>query len=220
MNNYQVRTISSSEILVKNKVLKNTYMLLGASLIWSGIISYIAMGLNVQPNLLVFLVGAYGSMFLVHALRNSALGIGAVFLFTGFMGYTLAPLLNAVLEFENGGNIISMSLLSTGVIFFALSGHVLTSKKDYSYLGGMLFVGMITAMLASIAGLLFNVPALHLAVSAMFILISSGMILFQTSQIINGGERNYLLATIGLYVTLYNLFVSLLRIFAAFSGKR
>lgn len=220
MHNYQVRAVSSSDILAKNKVLKNTYILLGMSLIWSGCIAYLAMGLNVQPNLLVFLVGAYGSMFLVHYLKDSALGIGAVFLFTGFMGYTLAPLLNAVLELSNGGNIISMSLMSTGIIFFGLSGHVLVSKKDYSYLGGMLFVGAMTAMLASIAGLLFNIPALHLAVSAMFILISSGMILFQTSQIINGGERNYIVATIGLYVSLYNLFVSLLRIFAAFSGRR
>ncbi len=221
MNRYQTRTSSLYDVQVKNKVLKNTYLLLSMSLIFSGAVAGVAMELNVQqPNLLVLLVGAYGSMYLVHALQNSALGIGAVFLFTGFMGYTLAPLLNSVLMFENGGNIITMSLFSTGVVFFGLSGHVLTSKKDYSYLGGMLFVGMITAMLAGFAAMLFNVPALHLAVSAAFVLISSGMILFQTSQIINGGERNYLIATIGLYVSLYNLFVSLLRIFSAFGGRR
>ncbi len=223
MNNYQVRSFSSSsaDVQVKNKVLKNTYLLLSMSLLFSAAVASIAMTLNVQqPNLLVLLVGAYGSMYLVYALKDSALGIGAVFLFTGFMGYTLAPLLNSVLMFENGGNIITLSLFSTGVVFFGLSGHVLMSKKDYSYLGGMLFVGMITAMLAGFAAMLFNIPALHLAVSGAFVLLSSGMILFQTSQIINGGERNYLIATIGLYVSLYNLFVSLLRIFSAFGGRR
>ncbi len=221
MNRYQIRTATSSDVLAKNKVLKNTYLLLGITLIFSGITAYVSMLMNVgHPNLIVLLVGVYGLMYLVHALKDNALGIVAVFLFTGFMGYTLAPLLNAILDFENGGDIITMSLFSTGVIFFGLSGHVLVSKKDYSYLGGMLFVGIITAILSSFAAMIFNIPALHLAISAAFVLISSGMILFQTSQIINGGERNYLIATIGLYVSLYNLFVSLLRIFAALSGRR
>ncbi|NQY42341.1 MAG: Bax inhibitor-1/YccA family protein [Legionellales bacterium] len=221
MNKYNITTLPSSDVVVKNKVLKNTYLLLSMTLIFSSITAYVSMLMNVtHPNILVMLVGVYGLMYLVHAFKDSALGIGAVFLFTGFLGYTLAPLLNFILEFENGGNIITMSLFSTGVIFFGLSGHALTSKKDYSYLGGMLFVGIITLMLASFGAMLFNIPALHLAVSSGFVLISSGMILFKTSQIINGGERNYLLATISLYVSLYNLFVSLLQIFAALSGRR
>ncbi len=222
MANYQINPLVQSDILIKNKVLKNTYFLLSLSLLFSAITAYgtIIFNLNLNPNLLVFFLGTYGLMFLVHALRNSALGIVAVFMFTGFMGYTLAPLLNTILSLGNGGNIIIMSLFSTGIMFLGLSGHVLVSKKDYSYLGGMLFIGIMTAMLSMLAAMLFNIPALHLAVSGAFVLISSGMILFQTSQIINGGERNYLIATIGLYVSLYNLFVSLLHIFSAFSGNR
>ena len=224
MANYRINSTSlvQTNTQIKNKVLKNTYFLLSLSLIFSGLSAFFTMqfNLNPAPNLIVFFLGAYGLMFLVHALRNSALGSVAVFMFTGFMGYTLAPLLNSVLALSNGGNIIIMSLFSTGVIFMGLSGHVLVSKKDYSYLGGMLFIGMMTAILSMLAAFLFNIPALHLAASAAVVLISSGMILFQTSQIINGGERNYLIATIGLYVSLYNIFVSLLHIFSAFSGHR
>jgi modulator of FtsH protease len=221
MLNNQPQALVKSDIQIKNDVLKNTYLLLSLSLLFSSATAYLAVTLNARhPGLIMLLVVTYGLMFLIHALKNSALGIAAVFLFTGFMGYALGPLLNYVLHLNNGGNIVIMSLFSTGVIFLGLSGHVLMSKKDYSYLGGMLFIGIATAILASFVGILFGLPLAHLASSALFILISSGMILFETSQIIHGGERNYILATVSLYVSLYNLFVSLLHIFSAFGGSR
>ncbi len=217
MSNHQIRTLTQADVQVKNAVLKNTYLLLSMTLLFSAATAYISMIYYLpHPGTLAFILGAYGLMFLTHALKNSALGILAVFAFTGFMGYTLGPLLNSVLALENGDSIIIMSMFSTGIIFLGLSGHVLVSKKDYSYLGGFLFIGIITAFLAMLAAILFNIPGLHLAVSSVFVLISSGMILFQTSQIINGGEKNYLLATISLYVSLYNLFISLMHIFSAF----
>jgi modulator of FtsH protease len=145
----------------------------------------------------------------------------AVFAFTGFMGYTLGPLLNMVTHnFANGSQIIMNAFGGTALIFFALSGYVLTTKKDFSFMGGFLAVGTIVALLAVVAGLFFHMTALHLAISALFVMLSSGWILWQTSAIIHGGETNYIRATIGLYVQLYNLFVSLIQLISAFSGNR
>src|SRR5262249_5236315 len=149
--------------------------------------------------------------FLVNALKNSALGVLAVFALTGFLGFTIAPMLNAVLSLSNGAQIVAASLGLTGAIFFALSGYALTTRKDFSYLCGFLFAGVTIAFVASLLGLFFHTPILQLAVSSVFVLISSGFILFQTSQIINGGERNYIMATVALYVQIYNLFISLLQ---------
>lgn len=222
MQNYPARAAASkAEIEIKNGVLRNTYLLLSMTLIFSAGIAYLSMVYNLpSPNLLIFFVGAYGLMFLTHALQNSALGLIAVFMFTGFMGYTLGPMLNGVMSIHNGDSIISLAFFSTGIIFLGLSGHVLMTKKDYSYLGGLVFIGFLTAILSSFAAVLFNIPALHLAVSAAFVLLSSASILYQTSKLVNGGERNYILATIGLYVSIYNLFVSLLHIYSSFSGNR
>jgi modulator of FtsH protease len=124
-----------------------------------------------------------------------------------------------VAHYTNGIQLVTTALGGTGVIFFALSAYVLTTKKDFSYLGGFLFVGMMVAFLAMIAGIFFQIPALQLVISAAFVLISSGLILFQTSEIIHGGETNYITATVGLYVSIYNLFVSLLNLLSAFSGR-
>jgi len=216
---YQV--ITDTDILLKNRVLKNTYLLLSMTLLFSMATATFAVVTHAPYlGLMLTLVGTYGLMFLVHALKDSELGLVAIFAFTGFMGYTLGPLLNSVLMLNNGENIIMMSLGGTGLIFLGLSGHALTSKRDYSYLGGFLFMGMMVAFLAMIVAVLFHIPALHLAISAVFMLISSGMILLQTSQIINGGERNYVLATITLYLSIYNVFVSLLQLLTAFAGRR
>lgn len=208
--------------LAINKVLKNTYMLLGLTMAFSSAMAAVATYTNAPPmHWILLLVGMYGLMFLTTALRNSAIGILSIFAFTGFMGYSLGPVLNSIINgFSNGSQIIMTSLGATGIIFFALSGYVLTTRKDFSYLNGFLFVVATTAMIGSIAGLFFQMPLLQLAISAAFVLVSSGVILMETSLIINGGERNYIMATVSLFVALFNLFISLLRIFAAFGGDR
>jgi modulator of FtsH protease len=208
-------------LLATNRVLRNTYLLLGLTFLFSALTAYFSWATNVAPmNPILLIVGMYGLMFLTQSLRNSPWGLLAIFAFTGFLGFTLGPILSFYTQtFSNGHQLIMMALGSTGLIFFALSGYTLTTRKDFSYLGGFLFVATMTAVLMMVAGFLFQVPMLFLAISALFVLISSGMILFQTSQIIHGGEKNYIMATITLYVSLYNLFLSLLQIFGAFNNK-
>jgi len=165
------------------------------------------------------LIGYFGLLFLTTKYSQSSTGLIFVFALTGFMGLTLGPILNMYLTFmSNGAELIMTALGGTGIIFLGLSGYVLTSRKDFSFLGGFLMVGILVAFLAGLGGMLFSIPALSLAVSAMFILLMSGMILYQTSEIIHGRENNYILATISLYVSIYNLFLSLLHILGAFSG--
>lgn len=216
-----VFTQSNDSVLATNKVLRNTYLLLGMTFLFSALTAYLSFASSARPmNPILMIVGVYGLMFLTQALRNSVWGLVSVFAFTGFLGYTLGPLLSHyIASFSNGPQLIGTALGGTGVIFFALSAYTLTTKKDFSFLGGFLFVGMMVALLGMIAGIFFQMPALQLAVSAAFVLISSGLILFQTSEIIHGGETNYISATVGLFVSIYNLFVSLLNILGAFSGR-
>ena len=203
-----------------NTVLKNTYMLLALTLLFSGLMAGVAMALNVPPvGIIITLVGWFGLLFLTTKFRNSPLGLVFVFAFTGFMGFTVGPIVQLYMTaLENGGQIVMTALGGTGIIFVGLSGYVLTTKKDFTFIGGMLMVGILVAFIAGIAAVVFSIPALSLAVSAMFVLLMSGLILFQTSQIVNGGETNYIMATITLYVTIYNLFMSLLHIFGIFGG--
>lgn len=223
MNRNEVSILSqrTESVLATNKVLRNTYLLLSMTFLFSAFTAYLSYAFAVKPmNPLLMIVGVYGLMFLTQALRNSPLGLLSVFAFTGFLGYTLGPILNLyVTNFSNGPQIIGAALAGTGVIFFALSGYALTTRKDFSYLGGFLFVGVMIALLAMVAGIFFHTPALQLAVSAAFMLIASGLILFQTSAIIHGGETNYISATVSLFVSIYNLFVSLLNLLSAFSGR-
>jgi modulator of FtsH protease len=220
-NEVNILTPRSESVISTNKVLRNTYLLLSLTFLFSAFTAYVAYATAARPlGLLVTLVGVYGLMFLTQALRNSVWGLVATFAFTGFMGYTLGPLLSFYMAaFSNGPQLIATALGGTGMIFFALSGYALTTRKDFSFLGGFLFVGVMVAMLAMIAGIFFQIPALQLMISAAFVLISSGLILFQTSEIIHGGETNYISATVGLYVSIYNLFVSLLNLLSAFSGR-
>ncbi len=220
-NNVSVLGRSSESALATNKVLRNTYMLLGMTFLFSALTAYTSMASHARPlHPLFFIVGVYGLMFLTNALRNSAWGLVSVFAFTGFMGYALGPILNHyIASFSNGPQLIATALGGTGLIFFALSGYVLTTRKDFSYLGGFLFVAVMVAFLAMIASIFFQIPALSLGISALFVLISSGLILFQTSEIIHGGETNYISATVSLFVSIYNLFLSLLNLLGAFSGK-
>lgn len=211
----------SESVLATNKVLRNTYLLLGMTFLFSALTAYAAYALAVKPlNIFLMIGGVYGLMFLTQALRNSPWGLVSVFAFTGFLGYTLGPILNLyIASFSNGPQLVGTALAGTGIIFFALSGYALTTRKDFSFLGGFLFVGIMIALLAMIAGIFFQIPALQLAISAAFVLLSSGLILFQTSEIIHGGETNYISATVTLYVSIYNLFVSLLNLLSAFSGR-
>jgi len=207
--------------LATNKVLRNTYLLLGMTFLFSAFMAFVSFSAHTRPvHPLLFIVGVYGLMFLTNALKNSVWGLVSVFAFTGFMGYALGPILSLyITSFSNGPQIVTTALGGTGLIFFALSAYVLTSRKDFSYLGGFLFVGVMVAFLAMIANIFLQLPALNLGVSAVFVLISSGLILFQTSEIIHGGETNYISATVSLFVSIYNLFLSLLNLLGSFSGR-
>jgi len=224
INNYSdYKVVGRKAALVQiNSVLRKTYFLLSLTLLFSALTAYTAMAANityVSPLLTIF--GMFGLLFLTQALRNSNWGLVAIFAFTGFMGYTLAPLLNAYIHtYANGGSLIMTALGGTGVIFLALSLYTLISRKDFSYLGGVLFVAITIAFLASLVCLFTSLPLLQVIISAAFILISSGLILLQTSLIMNGGETNYIMATISLYVALFNLFISLLNILSFFGGRR
>jgi modulator of FtsH protease len=215
-----VTSHSEASILSTNKMLRNTYMLLSLTLLFSAAMAGLAMFFNMpHPGMIVTMVGYFGLLFLTSKFSNSSLGLLFVFALTGFMGLTLGPILNMYLTaYSNGHELIMTALGGTGVIFLGLSGYALTTRKDFSFLGGFLMVGVLVAFLAGIGAMFFAIPALSLAVSAMFILLMSAMILYQTSAMIHGGETNYILATVTLYVSIYNLFLSLLQILAVFSG--
>ena len=223
MSKHNVSAISrgAESVLATNKVLRNTYILLSMTFLFSALMAFVSVVTGVRfINPLIFIIGAYGLMFLTHALQNSSWGILSVFAFTGFMGYALGPVLNAsIAHFSNGPQLIATAFGGTGIIFFSLSAYALTTRKDFSYLAGFLFAAVMVALLAMIASIFFQIPALQLVISAAFMLISSGLILFQTSEIIHGGETNYIAATVSLFVSIYNLFISLLNLLSALSNR-
>lgn len=220
MRSNPISITRSESALAVNRVLRNTYFLLSLTLLFSAGTAIFATVSNAPSiGFLGLIVGMFGLYFLTVWLRNSAWGLLAIFAYTGFMGYTLGPILNFYLHnYTNGAQIIMTSLGATGLIFLGLSAYVLTTRKDFSYLGGFITVAILTAFLMSIAALIFHVPALALIVSGAFAMISSAFILYTTSQIIHDGERNYIMATISLYVAIFNLFLSLLRILSFFGG--
>lgn len=211
---------SQESVISTNKVLRNTYTLLSMTLLFSALTAGLSMMLRLpHPGLLITLVGYFGLLFLTNKFRNSGLGLVFIFALTGFMGFTLGPIVNAYLTMlPNGSQVVMMALGGTGAIFIGLSGYALTTRKDFSYMGGFLMVGILVAFLAGIGAVLFSLPTLSLAVSAMFVLLMSGLILYQTSQIIHGGETNYIMATVTLYVSIYNLFTVLLHLLGVFGG--
>jgi len=198
-----------------NKLIRNTYTLLSMTLAFTAFTSWIAMTLKLpHPGFLITLVGFFGLFFVTAKLKDSAWGLVAIFALTGFMGLTLGPILNHYLHaFRNGHELIMMAFGSTAVIFLALSGYALTTKKDFSFLSGFLFVGLIVALFGMLAAWLFAIPALQLAISAVVVLLMAGYILYDTSNIVNGYETNYIMATIALYLDIYNMFVNLLALF-------
>jgi modulator of FtsH protease len=211
----------TESVLASNKLIKNTYMLLSLTLLFSALTAGISMAFSLpHPGMVITLVGYFGLLWATHKFANSGLGLLFVFLLTGFMGLTLGPIISAYIQaFSNGDQLVMMAMGGTGVIFLGLSGYALTTRKDFSFMGGFLMVGILVAFLAGIGAAIFSIPALSLAVSAMFVLLMSGLILYQTSQIVHGYETNYILATVTLYVSIYNLFLSLLQLLGVFGGE-
>ena len=205
--------------LATNRVLKNTYMLLSMTLVFSTVTAGIAMamGMGHGAGLILLLVG-FGLLFVVHKTADSSMGLVAIFAFTGVMGASLGPMLNYYMAMANGPALVMQALGGTAVVFFGLSGYALTTRKDFSYMGGFLFVGLLVAVVAMIANIFLQIPALSLTISAAVVMIMSGLILFDTSRIINGGETNYIRATVSLYLDIYNLFIHLLHLLTALSG--
>ena len=220
MNSQTVFTGSAISAEIKNKVLRNTYQLLAMTLFFSAAMAGISMAVDPPP--MTSLLASIGALLLVWFVlprtANSSTGIFVIFGFTGLLGFGLGPMLNAYLSLPGGSQVIMTAMGGTGAIFLGLSGYALVTRKDFSFLGGMLFAGMIVVVVAALANLFFQIPGLQLAISAVVILIMSGFILFDTSRIINGGETNYIIATAGLYLSIYNIFVSLLHILSVFSG--
>mgnify|MGYP002725683096 FL=1 len=212
---------TTTNAIVINRTLRSTYQLLAATLLFSGLMAFISMSLELPYfGIWITLGGYFGLLFLVTKLRNSASGILAVFALTGFMGLTLGPIISAYTSFfSNGAELVTMAMTGTAAIFLSLSFYAIYSQKDFSFLSGFLTAGIIVAFLAGIAAYFFNIPTLSLTVSAAFILLMSGLILFETSSIIRGGETNYIMATVTLYISIYNLFLSLLQILGVFSGE-
>jgi modulator of FtsH protease len=206
--------IATAGALAGNRVLRNTYLLLSATLAFSALCAGVAFALNLpHPGIIVTLVGYFGLLFAVTKTRNSAMGLLFVFLLTGFMGYTLGPILNHyVRALPNGHTVILNAFAITAVTFVGLSAYAVKSGRDFSFMRGFLFVGVITAFLLGLVAIFFHQPMLSLGVSAVFVLLMSGMILWQTSDILQGGETNYIMATVGLYVSIFNLFTSLLHL--------
>lgn len=201
-----------------SKVLRNTYSLLALTLLFSAVTAGIGMAIN-MPNLgLLSLIPYFVLLFLTEKFKNSGVGLVLVFALTGWLGLTIAPFVSMVAS-AKGPDIVFMALGGTALIFFALSGYVLTTRKDLSFMGGFLCVGITIAFIAGIAAYFFNITGLSLAVSCMFLLLSSGMIAWQTSRIIHGGETNYISATVLLFVSIYNVFTSLLSLLYSFSGE-
>ena len=200
--------------LATNKVLRNTYLLLSATLAFSAIMAGVALAFGLpHPGLLITLVGYFGLLFAVHKTADRALGLLFVFLLTGFMGYTLGPIIGYYLQaIPNGHSVVMNAFGITAVAFVGLSAYAIKSGSRFSYMGGFLAVGILTAFILGLVAIFFSMPMLSLAVSGIFVLLMSGLILYQTGEIIHGGETNYILATVTLYVSLFNLFTSLLHL--------
>ena len=222
MNRYEnVLAHSDSQVVSSNKVLKNTYLLLSATLGFSALMAMVSMAIGAPP--MAYLVAVIAAMvlgiFVLPRTANSTSGIGVIFLITGLLGFGLGSVLTMYLSLPNGPQIIGTAFAGTGIIFLGLSGYALSSKRDFSFMGGFLFAGMMVVVLAMIGNIFLQIPALSLAVSAGIILLMSGFILFDTSRIVNGGETNYIMATYGLYLSIFNIFISLLQILGIMSDE-
>jgi modulator of FtsH protease len=217
MNHQRTQTIAlphaAKSVLATNRVIRNTYTLLSTTLLFAAAAAGVSMALKLpHPGILITLVGYFALLFAIARFRDSGLGVGLVFALTGFMGYTLGPIIGHYLSLPNGGQTVMMAMGGTASIFLGLSGYAMTTRKDFSFMGGFLMVGILLAFLAGLAAIFFEIPALSLTVSAAFVLLMSGLILYETSNILHGGETNYVMATVTLFVSIFNLFTSLLHL--------
>lgn len=215
----QTQSITVGKSTERNSVLRNTYMLLSMTTLFSGVMAGVSIMMNASfIAAIICSLAAFGIMFVINKTAHSTAGIFWTFAFTGLLGYSLGPLLNHALAMSNGGALVMQALGGTAFVFFALSAYVLTTKRDFSFLGGFLMIGLLVAIVAAITNVFLQIPALHLAINSAIIFIMSGFILYDTSRIVNGGETNYIMATVALYLNLHNLFTSILQLLMAFSG--
>ncbi len=215
-----VQRVGTESVLATNSVIRNTYILLSMTLLFSAVTAGIAMVTNAPPMGLGVMLLYFGLLFATSALRNSVWGIACVFALTGVLGFTLGPVLNLYINnFSNGTQIVMTALGGTGLIFLTLSAYALTTRKDFSYLTGFILGASMVILLGVVASFFIQIPAFHLALSCAFMLFSCAIILWETSQIIHGGQTNYIMATVSLYVAIFNLFMSLLHILGALSGR-
>ncbi|MDD1795153.1 Bax inhibitor-1/YccA family protein [Enterovibrio makurazakiensis] len=215
---FVAREYSQESQLATNKVLRNTYFLLSLTLLWSALVAGVSMAANMPyPGIIITLVGFYGLLFLIEKKKNSSMGIVLTFALTGFMGYTLGPILNMYVG-AGLGWAIAPALGGTALTFMACSAYALTTKRDLSFLNGMLMAGFVVLIVGVIANIFLQMPMLSVAISGVFVLFSTGVILLTTQSIIRGGETNYVSATVTLYVSIYNLFLSLLQLLGIFGG--
>jgi modulator of FtsH protease len=207
------RSTGAESVLATNRIIRNTYMLLAMTLLFAAATAAVSLALKLpHPGILITLVGYFGLLFGITRFRDRGLGVALVFALTGFMGYTLAPIISHYLSLPNGGQTVMIAMGGTAAIFLGLSGYALTTRKDFSFMGGFLMVGILLAFLTGLAAIFFEIPVLSLTVSAAFVLLMSGLILYETSNIIHGGETNYVMATVSLFVSIFNLFTSLLHL--------
>ena len=211
-----IETISQDGILARNKVLRQTYILLGMNVLFSALCAYIGMRMGIRVPTLLYVIGWFGLIYGVQANRNNGLGIILLFALTGFLGFSISNLLTLFMS-AGMGSVVVKALVGTGIIFFALSAYVLFTGTNFTFLGGFLFTGMLVAFLAGIGAALFGMTALSVAVSAAFLVIFSGYVLYDTSRIIEGEETNYISATLDLFLNIFNIFLSLLNILSAFN---
>ena len=210
---------SQAGVLTTNKVLRNTYFLLSLTLVWSAVVASVSMAMNLPyPGIIITLVGFYGLLFLTEKNRDSGLGLVFTFLFTGFVGYTLGPILNMYIG-AGMGWAIAPALGGTALTFLACSAYALTTKRDLSFLNGMIMAGFIVIVVGMIANIFLQMPMISVALSGLFVMFSTAVILLTTQSIVRGGETNYISATITLYVSIYNLFLSLLQLLGIFGGE-
>ncbi len=220
MNQFNSVVATRPNADVANKVLKNTYILLSATLAFSAVMALVSMSLAVPP--IAYMISVIASMvlgiFVLPRTANSSTGIAVIFLVTGLLGFGLGSILSMYLALPKGPQIIATAMGGTGIIFLGLSAYAMTTKRDFSFMGGFLFAGMMVLVIAMLANIFLEMPALAMAVSGGIILVMSGFILFDTSRIINGGETNYIMATYGLYLSIFNIFISLLQLLGMMSN--
>ena len=220
MNQFNSVVAARPNAEAANKVLKNTYILLSATLAFSAVMALVSMSLAVPP--IAYMISVIASMvlgiFVLPRTANSSTGIGVIFLVTGLLGFGLGSILSMYLALPKGPQIIATAMGGTGIIFLGLSAYAMITKRDFSFMGGFLFAGMMVLVIAMLANIFLEMPALAMAVSGGIILVMSGFILFDTSRIINGGETNYIMATYGLYLSIFNIFISLLQLLGMMSN--